>query len=86
MIIIHKHKQNVNRDWYSRLCFLFFSDTMGNKGAFLTITGDDLTPKFTSFDAVVSIRIRRKRNCNKITYVKELTSPCTKQILVEKYL
>ena len=26
---------------------------MGNKGAFLTIRGGDLTPKFTSYDAVV---------------------------------
>ena len=31
------------------------SDQMGNKGAFINITGDDLTPKFTSFEAVVSI-------------------------------
>jgi len=29
-----------------------YCDTMGNKGAFITITGDDLTPKFTSYDAV----------------------------------
>ena len=34
--------------------FSMDSDTMGNQGAFLTITGDDLTPKFTSFDSVVS--------------------------------
>lgn len=26
---------------------------MGNKGAYLTIRGGDLTPKFTSYDAVV---------------------------------
>lgn len=32
-----------------------FSDTMGNKGAFITLKGEDLTPKFTSFEAVVSI-------------------------------
>jgi len=25
---------------------------MGNKGAFITITGDDVTPKFTSYAAV----------------------------------
>lgn len=25
---------------------------MGNKGAYLTINGDDLTPKFTSYEAV----------------------------------
>ncbi|XP_062610929.1 serine/threonine-protein phosphatase 5-like, partial [Saccostrea cucullata] len=29
-----------------------YCDTMGNKGAFMTLRGDDLTPKFTSFDAV----------------------------------
>jgi hypothetical protein len=28
---------------------------MGNQGAFINITGDDLTPKFTSFNAVVSM-------------------------------
>lgn len=27
---------------------------MGNKGAFRTITGDDVTPMLTSFDYVVS--------------------------------
>jgi len=35
--------------------FLHYSDTMGNQGAFINITGDDLTPKFTSFNAVVSM-------------------------------
>ena len=35
--------------------FLYYSDTMGNQGAFINITGDDLTPKFTSFNAVVSM-------------------------------
>lgn len=28
---------------------------MDNKGAFITMTGEDLTPKFTSYEAVVSI-------------------------------
>jgi len=42
------------------LCNLFYvhncSDTMGNKGAFVTLTGsDDLTPKYTTYDAVVII-------------------------------
>lgn len=40
--------------------FSIDSDTMGNKGAFLTITGDDLTPKFTSFDSVVGILLGLK--------------------------
>ena len=31
------------------------SDSMGNQGAFITLTGGtDLKPKFTSYDAVVS--------------------------------
>ncbi|XP_060557027.1 serine/threonine-protein phosphatase 5-like, partial [Ruditapes philippinarum] len=29
-----------------------YCDTMGNKGAFITLKGEDLTPKFTSFEAV----------------------------------
>uniref|UniRef100_A0A8R1TVT2 protein-serine/threonine phosphatase n=1 Tax=Onchocerca volvulus TaxID=6282 RepID=A0A8R1TVT2_ONCVO len=29
-----------------------YCDTMGNKGAFITIRGDNLTPRFTSFTAV----------------------------------
>lgn len=33
---------------------LCFSDSMGNKGAYINITGDDLKPKFTSYEAVVS--------------------------------
>jgi hypothetical protein len=28
---------------------------MGNKGAFITLKGDDLTPKYTTYEAVVSI-------------------------------
>ena len=31
-----------------------YCDQMGNKGAFINITGDDLTPKYTVYDAVVS--------------------------------
>ena len=29
------------------------SDTMGNKGAFLVLKGEDLTPKITSYSAMV---------------------------------
>ena len=28
---------------------------MGNKGAFITLTAPDLKPKFTSYEAVVSV-------------------------------
>lgn len=35
--------------------FFVFSDTMGNQGAFITLTGKDMKPKFTSYEAVVRI-------------------------------
>lgn len=38
----------------NRCTCIFFSDTMGNQGAFINIKGNDLTPKFTSYKAVVS--------------------------------
>lgn len=31
-----------------------FSDTMGNMGAFITLKGKDLVPKFTTYEAVVT--------------------------------
>lgn len=38
------------------ICFvIFFSDSMGNKGAFITLTGKDMKPKYTTYDAVVSM-------------------------------
>lgn len=33
----------------------FYSDTMGNMGAFITITGNNLKPNYRSFEAVVSL-------------------------------
>lgn len=30
------------------------SDTMGNKGAFITLEGQDMEPKYTTYEAVVS--------------------------------
>lgn len=33
----------------------FYSDTMGNMGAFITITGNNLKPNYRSFEAVVSV-------------------------------
>lgn len=35
--------------------YVHCSDTMGNQGAFINIKGNDLTPKFTSYKAVVSL-------------------------------
>lgn len=32
---------------------MFFSDTMGNDGAFITLEGKDMKPKYTSYEAVV---------------------------------
>ena len=37
--------------------FPFFSDTMGNKGAFITMNGKDMKPHFTTYEAVVSLKI-----------------------------
>ena len=34
-----------------------YCDTMCNRGAYITITGDDFTPKFTSFKEVVSFKL-----------------------------
>lgn len=33
---------------------LFYSDTMGNKGAFIKLKGSNMIPKFTTYKAVVS--------------------------------
>lgn len=32
----------------------YCSDTVGNLGAFITLNGKDMKPKFTSYEAVVS--------------------------------
>jgi len=34
---------------------LNLSDTMGNRGAFITLNGSDMKPYFTSYDAMVCI-------------------------------
>lgn len=34
--------------------FFVYSDTMGNKGAFITMKGKDMKPNFTTYEAVVS--------------------------------
>lgn len=33
------------------------SDTMGNMGAFITLNGKDMVPKFTTYDAVVCLHV-----------------------------
>lgn len=34
---------------------MFFSDTMGNWGAFITLNGKDMEPYFASYEAVVCV-------------------------------
>eukprot|EP00124_Ichthyophonus_hoferi_P000627 Ihof_evm20s24 gene=Ihof_evmTU20s24 len=53
----HEVKDNGYEVQHGGKCITIFSapnycDQMGNKGAFINITGDDLTPKFTSYTAV----------------------------------
>jgi serine/threonine-protein phosphatase 5 len=35
-----------------------YCDSMGNKGALINITGNDLTPRFTTFEAVEHPKIK----------------------------
>lgn len=39
------------------MCYKIFSDTMGNQGAFITLKSKDMSPNFTSYEAVVRILI-----------------------------
>eukprot|EP00123_Amoebidium_parasiticum_P015548 comp23027_c0_seq1/m.36795 comp23027_c0_seq1/g.36795 ORF comp23027_c0_seq1/g.36795 comp23027_c0_seq1/m.36795 type:complete len:493 (-) comp23027_c0_seq1:71-1549(-) len=53
----HEVKENGYEIHHGGKCITVFSapnycDQMGNKGAFITITGDDTTPKFTTYNAV----------------------------------
>ena len=47
------HIIHVMRDPFMFNIFLFVSDQMGNKGAFITLT-KELEPKFATYEAVVS--------------------------------
>jgi hypothetical protein len=42
--------------YYLSIClgFFFYSDSIGNKGAFIRLKGDQMVPKYTTYDAVVS--------------------------------
>lgn len=40
---------------------------MGNKGAYITITGDDVTPKFTSYTAVPHPPVRPMMYANQLS-------------------
>ncbi|GAB0097717.1 Serine/threonine-protein phosphatase 5 [Sergentomyia squamirostris] len=53
----HEVKHFGYEEAHNARCITVFSapnycDTMGNMGAFITITGDDLKPKFTTYEAV----------------------------------
>jgi serine/threonine-protein phosphatase 5 len=53
----HEVKDNGYEVTHDGKCITVFSapnycDTMGNKGAFITLDGGDMTPKFTTYEAV----------------------------------
>lgn len=59
----HEVKQDGYEIMHGGKCITVFSapnycDTMGNKGAFINIRGDDLTPKFITYDAVEHPKIK----------------------------
>ena len=54
MLIIVRAYELRCLDVSSNEVFIFCSDQMGNKGAFITM-GPDAKPNFTTYDAVVSI-------------------------------
>ena len=65
-------KQNPHHRHRLGKCITVFSapnycDTMGNKGAFITITGDDVTPKFTSYEAVPHPPVRPMMYANQLS-------------------
>lgn len=36
------------------LIFFLYSDSIGNKGAFIRLKGNQMVPKYTTYEAVVS--------------------------------
>ena len=44
-----------------------YCDTMGNKGAYITILGDDVRPKFTSYAAVPHPAVRPMMYANQLS-------------------
>lgn len=40
---------------------------MGNKGAFITITGDDVTPKYTTYEAAPHPAVRPMMYANQMS-------------------
>lgn len=59
----HEVKQDGYEIGHDGKCITVFSapnycDTMGNQGAFITLTGNDMKPKFTSYEAVPHPNVR----------------------------
>ncbi|XP_067941950.1 serine/threonine-protein phosphatase 5-like isoform X2 [Watersipora subatra] len=59
----HEVKHEGYEEMHSGKCITIFSapnycDTMGNKGAFITLTGGDLKPNYTSYEAVSHPNVR----------------------------
>lgn len=62
-------KMNGYDTHHNNKCFTIFSapnycDSIGNKGAFITITGNNLRPKFTSFSAVPHPSVKAMQYAN----------------------
>lgn len=60
---------------------MYCSDTMGNKGAYITLEAPDLVPQFTSYDAVVSFSTPNTDNLiqywESIVFTKHIQVYCT---------
>ncbi|CAF1014459.1 unnamed protein product [Rotaria magnacalcarata] len=68
----HEVKQEGYELAHNGKCITVFSapnycDTMGNKGAYITITGDDVRPKFTSYTAVPHPAVRPMMYANQLS-------------------
>ncbi|CAF1434340.1 unnamed protein product [Adineta ricciae] len=68
----HEVKQEGYELAHNGKCITVFSapnycDSMGNKGAYITITGDDVTPKFTSYTAVPHPAVRPMMYANQLS-------------------
>lgn len=46
-----------NVRWDLTIFNSYFSDTMGNKGAFINLNGKDMIPKYITYEAVVSVSL-----------------------------
>ncbi|CAF0936297.1 unnamed protein product [Adineta steineri] len=68
----HEVKQEGYELAHNGKCITVFSapnycDSMGNKGAYITITGDDVRPKFTSYTAVPHPPVRPMMYANQLS-------------------